>query len=278
MNRRKTESLALAYSDPRKSGTPVLLVHGFLHNRFLWEKLASDLPDGLRPIAVDLRGHGESPWSPDAAYDLRSYAADLPELLDDLELERAYVVGHSLGGNACTFLAAERPEGVIALVLVDAGPSLESSGTAHMAGEAGNALRSYASIAEIREQLALTHPLGDPEILDRLASTGVMRRVDDRYEPAIDLGVFGDLGASVEMVALERDLWSALGEVSCPVLVVRGGVSAILSETVARRMVDDVLADGRLVTLPTAGHAVMIDDGPGLAAAIGDFILASQTL
>jgi pimeloyl-ACP methyl ester carboxylesterase len=143
---------------------------------------------------------------------------------------------------------------------------------AHVMDEVGSGLRSYASVAEFRDQLALTHPLGDPDILDLLASSGVVERIDGRYEPALDPGVLVGTGASEDLAGLERELWSALGSVSCPVLVVRGGLSAILSEKVATEMIDEVLVDGRLVTLSAAGHGIMIDDGPGLAAAIRDFI------
>lgn len=87
------------------------------------------------------------------------------------------------------------------------------------------------------------------------------------------------LGADAPPEALAertRALWQALRALRCPVLVVRGGLSAILSEKVAREMVDEVLADGRLVTLPRAGHGIMLDDGEGLARAIGEFILAVE--
>ena len=118
MDRHDQEPPLLAYSDPREAGTPVLFVHGISHNRVVWEKLAKDLPDALRPIAVDLRGHGDSPWSPSSAYDLRDYAADLPLVLDALDIDGAAVVGHSLGGNVSTLFAAARPDRVRALVLV----------------------------------------------------------------------------------------------------------------------------------------------------------------
>lgn len=267
--------LSLAYSDPRGRGTPILFVHGIAHNRSVWEKMASELPDGYRPILVDLRGHGESPWSVKAEYDLREYAVDLSGLLDDLRIGRTFIVAHSLGGNVATLFASTNPERVLALVLVDTGPALEATGTVHIADEIGNALRSYASIAEFRDQLGMIHPNGDPEILDRLARASVVSRMDGRFEPALDPGVLGSGVQSTDLVALERDLWSALAAISCPVLVVRGGVSAILNEKVANEMVDEVLTDGRLITLPDAGHAIMIDDGPGLRTAILDFLPVS---
>jgi pimeloyl-ACP methyl ester carboxylesterase len=268
------QALALAYSDPRGTGLPVLFVHGFSHNRSVWEKLARELPEGFRPIAVDLRGHGESPWSRAADYDLDSYASDLPALLDALELPSAVLVGHSLGGNVATLFAVSHPERVRALVLVDTGPALESGGTSFILDGVASVLRSYASVAEFREQLRGTHPQGDSELLDRLAASGLVRRIDGRYEPALDPGVLGDPGTPIDMPTLERVLWAALGTVKSPVLLVRGGLSAVLSEKVAREMIDEVVDDGGLVTLPSAGHAVMIDDGPGLATALLGFLSA----
>jgi len=264
--------LDLAHSDPRGRGTPILFVHGFFHNRSVWEKLAASLPEEYRPISVDLRGHGESPWSLEGDYDLRSYARDLSALLDDLDIRRAFVVGHSMGGNVATLFAKEMAARALGLVLVDTGPTLEATGTDHVVDEVEDALRSYPSISAWRDQLSLIHRIGDPEILDRLASTSVVARVDGRFEPALDPGVLGRPDDPVDLVTLERDLWAALREMACPVLVVRGGVSAILREKVAREMVDEALPDGRLVTLEKAGHAVMIDDGPGLLEAIEAFL------
>ena len=277
MIRNHDQTLPLVYSDPRKTGTAILFVHGISHNRAVWEKLACELPEDFRPISIDLRGHGESPWSIEADYDLRNYASDLPALLDELKIDRAYVVAHSLGGNVSTLFAAAHAERILGLVLVDTGPALDSGGTVHVADEIASALRSYASVAEFREQLSLIHPNGDSDILDRLALSSVVARMDGRFELALDPGVLGSAVESTDLVALEGALWSALALVSCPVLVVRGGVSAILSEKVAQEMVDEVLVDGRLITLADAGHAVMIDDGPGLAAAIRDFVPATSS-
>ncbi|MBY0399171.1 alpha/beta hydrolase [Myxococcota bacterium] len=272
--------LPLAYSDPRGEGLPVLFVHGFGHNRAVWEKLAGGLPEDLRPISIDLRGHGESPWSPTAEYDLACYAADLEALVARLGLSRLHVVAHSLGGTVATLYAADASAEILSLTLVDTGPALEASGSNHVVDEVEGALRSFASVAEYRAWLATIHPSGDPELLDRLAATGVVRRVDGRFEPSLDPGVLGE-GASPEALAERtRALWRALGALACPVLLVRGGLSAILSEKIAHEMVDEVLRDGRLVTLPRAGHGIMLDDGEGLARELGAFltgVLAAKT-
>lgn len=267
------QPIVLACSDPRGQGRPLLLVHGFSHDCSVWSKLASGLAPGLRPIAVDLRGHGRSDWSPDGCYDLHDYARDLPATLDALDLERAIVVAHSLGGHAATLFAAAHPERVEALVLVDTGPTLALEGMLQIARDVGAGLRSFESIAAWTRRLAQTHPLADPELIACMAQSGVVRRLDGRFEPRLDPGTLS-AGADDGDPLAEREalLWRALARVRCPTLVVRGGMSAILPEPVARRMVDEVLTDGRLETLPRAGHGVMLDDGPGLLGCLETFL------
>jgi pimeloyl-ACP methyl ester carboxylesterase len=118
---------SLAYveaGDPM--GPPVLLVHGYTDNSRSWSLLAPHL-DGFRLIAVDLRGHGASE-APACCYGLDALARDLEGALDALGIERARVVGHSLGAMAAAVLAATAPERVERLVLIsgalaaDAGP------------------------------------------------------------------------------------------------------------------------------------------------------------
>lgn len=268
----RVDAIGLAYSDPRERGEPILFVHGFSHNRFVWDDVIAQLPERWRPISVDLRGHGESDWSPAGEYGLTDYAADLSVFLDSIGVREAHVVGHSLGGNVCTFFAADYPRRVRSLTLVDTGPSLVVAASAHIVGEIGEALRSYASVAEFRAQLSLIHPLADAAFLDRLAPTLLVQRIDGHFEFSLDPGVLGAGTAPVDLNAVERDLWSALSSLVCPVLVVRGGLSSILSEKVAEEMVFERLRFGRLETLPGAGHAIMIDDAAGLRDYLTGFL------
>ena len=266
------DSIRIAYSDPRERGEPILFVHGFSHNRVVWEETIAGLPAHWRPISIDLRGHGESDWSPEGDYGLGDYAADLSAFLDSIGIHEAHVVGHSLGGNVCTLFAADCPRRVRSLTLVDTGPSLAAAGAAHIVGEVGDALRSHASIEAFRAQLSMIHPLGDSATLDRLAQASLVRRIDGHFELSLDPGVLGVGAVDIDMVAVERDLWRALRSLTCPVLVLRGGLSSILSEKVALEMVNEALAFGRLETLPGAGHAIMIDDAAGLRARLTDFL------
>jgi pimeloyl-ACP methyl ester carboxylesterase len=266
--------LELALSDWRGDGRPVLFVHGFGHDRHVWEDIAQGLPEGERPIAHDLRGHGDSDWSLACDYRADDHADDIASLLDALGIERVRLVGHSLGGNASTLFSAAHPERVEALVLVDTGPALSAAAWRFAAADAGEMARAYADVAEYRKLLALAVPLGAASALDRLARTSLIRRLDGRFEPKQDPILLELTGSDDELRATEARLWDALAKLRCPVLVARGERSAMLPEAVARRMVDEVLGRGQLVRIPRAGHAVPIENGPDLLAEMLRFFAA----
>jgi lipase len=101
------------------AGTPVLALHGITASHRAWHHLADALP-GRRIIAPDLRGRGRSnalpgPWS------LRDHADDEVRLLDALGIDRAFVVGHSMGAFVSVRFAAAHPDRVAGVVLVDGG-------------------------------------------------------------------------------------------------------------------------------------------------------------
>jgi pimeloyl-ACP methyl ester carboxylesterase len=267
-----SDGVALAVSDSRGEGMPIVFVHGFSNDRFVWEDAARALPEAWRPICYDLRGHGDSGWSVDCRYHPLDHARDLAELFDALSLERAVLVGHSMGGNVSTLFAARNPVRVRALALVDAGPALGQDAWRRASGDVSEQARAYASVAEYRKLLGLAYPLAAAPALDRLARTSLVQRRDGRFEPKLDPILLELLGSDEQLRETEAMLWDALAKLRCPVLLARGERSAMLPEAVARRMVDEVIADARLAQIPNAGHAVAFDNGPALDAELAAFL------
>ena len=109
--------LRLAYvelGDPR--GAPVLLLHGYTDSSRVWTILAPQLANH-RLIIPDQRGHGASD-APACCYSMHQYAEDAQLLLDALGVERATLVGHSMGSMVAQVIAAEHPERVDRIVLI----------------------------------------------------------------------------------------------------------------------------------------------------------------
>jgi esterase len=267
------DTLDLACSAREGKGYPVLFVHGFSHNRFVWEPIANSLAPALKPYLVDLRGHGDSGWSPAGRYAPKDYARDLPRLLDRLALDRVVVVGHSLGGLTAALFAAQSPHRVTGIALVDTGPDLSSVALGRMASDAGSAPSDFESEESYEEWLKGILPMADPQALAAFAPKAVVRRLDGRFELKIDPAVLAPKEHADSWEEISAEIERAFGAIGCPSLLVRGGRSALLSQERAEQLAHERLARGRLVTLDNAGHAVMLEDGPGLGRALEDFAL-----
>jgi esterase len=101
-------------------GRPIIILHGLFGMLDNWHRIANALSDEFRVITVDQRNHGHSPHSDEMNYQLMS--EDLRELMDDLELENAIIVGHSMGGKTVMTFSDMFPERVDKLVVVDIAP------------------------------------------------------------------------------------------------------------------------------------------------------------
>jgi 3-oxoadipate enol-lactonase len=106
----------LAYDDAG-SGDCVVLIHGHPFDRTLWQPQVAALRGDFRVVAPDLRGFGHSPVT-EHLVTMRQFAADIEELLQTLGIERAAVVGLSMGGLVTMELAASQPERYWAIGLV----------------------------------------------------------------------------------------------------------------------------------------------------------------
>jgi pimeloyl-ACP methyl ester carboxylesterase len=152
-------------SDP--SAPPVIAAHGITSNSHAWLAVARALAGDATLVAADLRGRGDSaeiegPFGADA------HVSDLVAILDRLELERAVLAGHSLGGFIVARLAAHHPDRIAGVVLVDGGlrvPATESIDAQQMAdlvlGPALARLRLIFASAEEYRQWWREHPAID---------------------------------------------------------------------------------------------------------------------
>jgi pimeloyl-ACP methyl ester carboxylesterase len=104
-------------------GKPVLCIHGITANCRCWDSLAAILTPEYRIFAMDLRGRGRSD-KPPRGYSLDCHLRDINSLLDDIGLEQTVIMGHSLGAFIGLAFAAEYPDRVDRLILVDGGGDL----------------------------------------------------------------------------------------------------------------------------------------------------------
>ena len=103
------------------AGTAVILIHGIFGSLSNLGNLARSLSAGYRVLSVDLRNHGDSPH--ERSMDLQLMAMDIIELMDDLALDAAHLVGHSMGGKVAMQLAMNYPQRVDGLLVADIAPA-----------------------------------------------------------------------------------------------------------------------------------------------------------
>src|SRR3954467_10755875 len=107
-------AIEIAYLDEGE-GKPIVLIHGFASSKnvnWVYPRWVSELTkNGRRAIALDLRGHGESskPYDP-AQYGIATLAGDVTALMDHLKIDRAHLMGYSLGARITGWLAYAQPQ------------------------------------------------------------------------------------------------------------------------------------------------------------------------
>ena len=240
-----------------------LLLHGIGNYGRYWDFFADAVAARLRLIAPDARGHGES-GRPAQAYAPQEFVTDAVAIMDAVALQRAVVVGHSMGGTHAIRLASAHPDRVTKLVVVDAGPEPLPEGAERARRLSLERPERFEYAEEALKYLRRTSP-GYPEDVYANRMRWLFR------EDAGDLvwRSSRDALASIMSGARRDDLWDTLRAIGCPTLIVRGTRSNVLSADAARRMTK-ALVQGRLVELD-AGHNVALDRPVELAAAIVAF-------
>jgi pimeloyl-ACP methyl ester carboxylesterase len=244
---------------------PVVCVHGYTSSAEAFNAPARRLHDRSRLIVPDVRGHGESAWSPGGAYQYADQAADLAALVDTLRLDRFTLIGTSMGGIIAMTFAASHAHQLTGLVLNDIGPDVES-GSQRITSTVGARPDKFATLEDAmawrREMSPVTasRPLDD----QRELALGVLRQDAQgswvwKMDPAY-------ITQRVKQGPPRRpDLWPVLAKIACPTLVVWGTTSDVLSEAQAKRMVD-TLPHGELVAVPGVAHAPTLVEPVVLAA------------
>ena len=116
----QSQGLTLHYTDwGNEAAPPLILIHGGLDHSRSWDQLALSLRTNFHIIAPDLRGHGDSDWATGSSYSLADHVYDLTCMMTSLRLEKAAIVGHSMGGMVSLVYAGAFPEKVSQLAVLD---------------------------------------------------------------------------------------------------------------------------------------------------------------
>ena len=128
------DGLRLHYLDWGGRGRPPLLfLHGGCLTAHTWDLVCLALRADFRCVALDQRGHGDSEWSPILDYGPDAHMRDIGGMVEQLELDRPVVIGHSLGGLNTFSYAVRAADRLTGVVMVDVGPVVQSSAVQRIA-------------------------------------------------------------------------------------------------------------------------------------------------
>jgi pimeloyl-ACP methyl ester carboxylesterase len=272
------------------AGLPaVLCLHGGGQTAYMYEELGSALGSRAHVVAPDLPAHGDSDPLPREVFDPQlvegvypmheRFAESMPALMDEFALDRAVVVGASLGGMTAVHLAAQvAPDRVAGIVLVDVGHKLESEGVRKIV-DFMTAHESFGSLEEAAEAIAEYLPQRrspNPASLSR----NLRQRADGRWEWKHSVGrqVRERREAGIEaphpadhIDQITAGLGESAARLTCPVLLLRGQQSDVLSEDGADDLIG-IIPDARLEIVEKAGHLAAGDNPHSTVSLVTTFL------
>jgi pimeloyl-ACP methyl ester carboxylesterase len=263
-----------------EDGPPVLLLHGGGQTRHAWKKAGELIARmGRTAYAIDQRGHGDSEWVKDGAYQYEDFAADARTLADTLAGRsgvRPVVVGASLGGMAALLANGSAPNGdqvFSALVLVDITPRIDSDGVAKIQGFLRAQLREgFGSIAEAADAVAAYLPHRPrPRSYDGLKKN-LRLDPDGRWRWHWDPRFLdGPRPVGTGRGQTEVALVEAARRIAVPALLVRGTSSELVTEDHVREFLE-LVPHAEYMDVAGARHMVAGDRNDRFSAAIMSFL------
>ncbi len=277
-----SQRLKLHYVDwGNESAPPLLLVHGGRDHCRSWDWVAEELRHDWHVIAPDLRGHGDSAWSPEGNYNMQAYIYDLAQLIHQLKLAPVTIVSHSLGGNICLRYTGLYPENVRKLVAIEGlGPSPNMIAEREKTpwqdrfrkmiedkrALSGRQPKRYESLEQAYARMKEENSFLSEEQARHLTINGIARNEDGTYSWKFDnyLRVWNSVDITLEQI---HELWSSI---TCPTLLLYGEKS----------WASDPAKDGRskyfrnaeVKLFPDAGHWLHHDQFDLFMKTLRDFL------
>ena len=234
--------VTLEYAEQgQPDGVPVVLLHGYTDSRLSWNLVLPRLPERYRVFAISQRGHGESS-KPVDAYRTADFAADVVAFLDAKRIDRAIIVGHSMGSMVAQQFTIDNPSRVEALVITGAFYTRPN----------------HPVLVDFWNQAVSKLPdqVDKQFVLDFQTST-----VTKPLDPAFFATILGETGRVPGYVwrnafreFLQTDLTKGVGSISAPTLIIWGDQDAFSVRDDQDSLVTKIRG-ARLLTYEGIGHA-----------------------
>jgi len=248
---------------------PLLFLHGGGLTAHTWDLVCLALRADYRCFAIDLRGHGDSEWSPVMDYGIEAHRDDVEAFVDHLGLDGFGLIGMSLGGLTSLAYAAGHAARLSALVVIDTGPETRQEGARRIA-EFVAAPAEFDSIDEVIERALSFNPRRDAKLLRRSLQHNLRQMPNGKLTWKHDRRHRAKFDAE-EWARRRHGLWEVIPRITCPTLVVRGGRSDVFHDEDAEKLAG-MLPRGSWVRVENAGHTVQGDNPRALVEELRRFL------
>lgn len=260
------------YYEQHGDGPAVVLINGLGYDRWMWHKMIPGLAERFQVISFDNRGVGQSA-KPAGPYSAGMLAADTVSLLDALGIDKAHIVGHSMGGFIAQAIALEYPERVDKLVL-----SATNFGGPHHVPITPAAMAVLTDVSgdpieRLRRGIVISTAPGYAESQAEFIESWVQYRVAHPIDPA---GYQAQLAIGLGLLAEAASFEHKLGAVTAPTLVLFGEHDAVVPPGNAELLASK-LPQARVEILPNAGHFFPFETPETANRAIIEFLLDSSS-
>jgi pimeloyl-ACP methyl ester carboxylesterase len=242
---------------------PLVLLHGIARVAHTFDHVAQHFGANYHVIAVDMHGHGDSDWDPQAGYLVEDYAKDVEALIDELKLTGIVLWGSSTGGRVAQVIAGSRPELVSAVIVEDVGPERPKEISNRRGNRMAREETGWASLDELLAQLRTDYPRTPEPLLMNLAQSGAKPRADGRVvskrDPAIGKGF------------VPTEIWRYVEKIRAPIIYILGGASTIVARETQERL-KRTLPQAEIVTMPGLGHYPSDEDAQAFFAICDRFL------
>lgn len=255
-----THGVTIEYDDIG-NGVPLILIHGFPHDRTLWRYQLEGLQSVARVIALDLRGFGSSSDTPDVMH-MDDYAEDVKALLDSLGIEQPVIGGLSMGGYIALAYVKKYADHMRGLILSNTRAAADSESARE--GRYSTAEKALAGgVSEIAASL-LPKMLTQETIAQRASLAEYVKKMMARQRAE-------GVAAALKGMAERPDRTRLLAEIKVPTLIITAQDDTLIppseSETMAR-----AIPNGTLVNIPAAAHLPNLERSDAFNSAVKDFL------
>jgi pimeloyl-ACP methyl ester carboxylesterase len=256
--------LRLHYLERGAADKPALiLVHGNERHAHTFDHIAPEFTRDYRVIALDMRGHGESAWSPEAAYLVEDHVKDLAVIIQQLGLKRVTLWGNSTGGRVVQVYAGLNPSMVDRVISEDVGPERPQDISDGFAKRAVREANGWASEEELVQELIKRAKRTPEAIVRNLVRHGTKRRDDGR--------IIWKRDPNTVKGFVVTELWQYVSKITSPIIYVLGGASRIVPPDTQAKL-KATLPTGQVVVMPGLGHYPNEEDTKGFLAIVNPFL------